>query len=449
MKQWNDNQLLSSVTNTKPWLASLSLNDAANEYEYLKVAHGTAISPVSIDSEAVIYSYDTNGNVASISGLNDSFTYSNDALDRLIDDTSTSGGNITYDYDRNGNRTDKTLDSVSGVYSYELDSNRLSTDPIGTMTHDAAGNRTSDNNGARTFTYNNTGRLWQLYENSALVATYTYNALGQRTRKVTDQGTTFYHYDLNGKLVSESTDFFASAKDYVYMDNTPVAQIDMGLTTETVTYLHTDHLNTPRRATNQAGEVVWAWDGDAFGQTLANEDPINSGTTTAINLRFAGQYFDQETALHYNYFRYYDPSSGRYVTSDPIGLDGGANTFGYVFGNPLSLVDSNGLSPALIEIVGTILCAEANEFIGEQLQKYNSHIDMLEDRAAEELNKLHSIMISRCQNSCNSNECSNNATKNTAQLRKEIWKAHDQLRSKNPWIGFVIPCSPLTTNRRP
>jgi len=344
MKQWNDNQLLSSVTNAKPWLANLKLGDAANEpYEYIKVAHGTAAGTVSIDSEAVIYSYDANGNVASITGLNDSYAYSNDALDRLTDDMSTSGGNITYDYDRNGNRTDKTLDSVSGVYSYELDSNRLSTDPVGTMTHDAAGNRTSDNNGARTFTYNNAGRLWQVYENSILVATYTYNALGQRTRKVTDQGTTFYHYDLNGKLISETTDFFASAKDYVYMGNTPVAQIDIGLTTETVNYLHTDHLNTPRRATNQAGNIVWAWDGDAFGQTIANEDPIGSGTNTTISLRFAGQYFDQETALHYNYFRYYDPSSGRYITSDPIGLEGGMNTFGYVGGNPNNWIDPYGL----------------------------------------------------------------------------------------------------------
>jgi len=66
--------------------------------------------------------------------------------------------------------------------------------------------------------------------------------------------------------------------------------------------------------------------------------------SATINLRFPGQYFDQETGLHYNYFRDYDPQTGRYVESDPIGLDGGLNTYGYVEGNPLSYFDAYGLT---------------------------------------------------------------------------------------------------------
>ena len=56
-----------------------------------------------------------------------------------------------------------------------------------------------------------------------------------------------------------------------------------------------------------------------------------------------GQYYDWETGLHYNYFRYYDPKTGRYITSDPIGLQGGLNTYGYVGGNPLRYIDKLGL----------------------------------------------------------------------------------------------------------
>ncbi len=71
----------------------------------------------------------------------------------------------------------------------------------------------------------------------------------------------------------------------------------------------------------------------------------------AYNLRFPGQYFDQETGKHYNYFRDYDPSIARYVESDPSGLKGGLNTYNYVEGRPLVSVDPYGLAPcSLIEV---------------------------------------------------------------------------------------------------
>jgi RHS repeat-associated protein len=91
----------------------------------------------------------------------------------------------------------------------------------------------------------------------------------------------------------------------------------------------------------------WRWDGaDPFGTLQPDGNPASLGTYVQ-NLRFPGQYYDQESNLHYNYHRDYDPRIGRYVQSDPIGLNGGVNTYAYVGGNPLLYSDPSGLNPAV------------------------------------------------------------------------------------------------------
>ena len=105
--------------------------------------------------------------------------------------------------------------------------------------------------------------------------------------------------------------------------------------------MHTDHLGTPRVISDGATKI-WRWVSTPFGVNAANEDPDDNSVLFIYNLRFPGQYYDAETGLHYNYFRTYDPSTGRYLESDPIGLAGGLNTYGYVGGDPLSYSDSRG-----------------------------------------------------------------------------------------------------------
>ena len=131
-------------------------------------------------------------------------------------------------------------------------------------------------------------------------------------------------YDSSGNLIRE----------YIYVNGAPVAQIDAG-SPESILYLHTDHLLTPRYATDSTGATVWSWDSGAFGA----EAPTGSAT---VNLRFPGQYYDAETGLHYNWHRYYDPATGRYITSDPLGLAAGLNTYGYAGQNPLLFIDPDG-----------------------------------------------------------------------------------------------------------
>lgn len=116
-----------------------------------------------------------------------------------------------------------------------------------------------------------------------------------------------------------------------------------GSVTQQINYIHTDHLNTPRLITNQAQQAVWRWDhAEPFGTYPASDNPSGLGAFE-FNLRFPGQYFDKETNTHYNYYRDYDPSIGRYVESDPIGLRGGVNTYAYVKNNPLSWIDTDAL----------------------------------------------------------------------------------------------------------
>jgi RHS repeat-associated protein len=131
----------------------------------------------------------------------------------------------------------------------------------------------------------------------------------------------------------------------VWLGDLPVATLrPNGAGGIAIFYIHADHLGTPRRISRPSDNaIVWRWDGDAFGTSDASEDPDGDTLAFTFNLRFPGQYFDRESGRHYNYFRDYDPAIGRYIQSDPIGLQGGINTYAYVESDPINSDDPYGL----------------------------------------------------------------------------------------------------------
>lgn len=290
-------------------------------------------------------------------------TYGYDAMDRLISLSSPTAV-MNYSYDVDGNRTSQLVNSNGSDYTYNYtypaDSNRLTSTAGAAQGPLAKGSRNFSYNangsliGDATYTYgyDAMGRLNKVTATS-LNAQYQVNVLGQRVQKTVNGSAVLFHYDAAGNLISEST---ASGyrRDYIYMGGIPIAvtgeQVATGgsatpATMDTLNTIEFDHLGTPRVIRNKTGAIVWKWDGgDAFGSADPNEDLDGNGRKFTFNQRFPGQYYDNESKLHYNGFRDYDPVVGRYIQSDPIGLAGGMNTYGYVGSNPYTSIDSSGLA---------------------------------------------------------------------------------------------------------
>jgi len=272
-------------------------------------------------------------------------TFGYDALGRV---TSFIAGTSTesYAYDLSGNRTSRSIGANTYANAVSTTSNRLSTTtgplPAKSNVFDNAGNLLSD--GTVTYTYGDNGRLVRAAR-SGVTTDYLYNGLGQRVLKSGNAiagGRNYYVYDEAGRMLGEykpTPTGTATLQETVYLGDTPVA-----LVAGDVFYIYADHIDTPRVITRSTDNTtVWTWyTADPFGIYLPISNPSGLGEFT-YNPRFPGQLFDQETGTHYNYYRDYDPQTGRYVQSDPIGHGGGINTYAYANGNPLTYSDPYGL----------------------------------------------------------------------------------------------------------
>ncbi|MDM3871792.1 RHS repeat-associated core domain-containing protein [Porticoccus sp. W117] len=314
------------------------------DYRLTSQSHGTV--------KANSYSYDNVDNITAVDDTLDgsrdqSFTY--DALDRLTNATGVYG-TLSYTYDATGNRQTITDNTGTDSYTYDANSHRLLSTNNWTYQYDANGNQVSklDSSGnGLLYGYDDRNRLVTVTERDTsanpnpqdtLKATYTYNARGERVKKVTPTATTHYLYTSAGELLAELDGSGAAVREYIYLAKQPLAIAQYSApSSSTLYYSHNDHLGTPQVITNGIQQVVWSSDRKPFGETTVTT------TTIANNLRFTGQHYDEESGLHHNYFRDYDPETGRYIQSDPIGLGGGISTYGYVSGNPVKYTDPLGL----------------------------------------------------------------------------------------------------------
>lgn len=208
------------------------------------------------------------------------------------------------------------------------------------LTYDAGGNVTFDNRNGPGYGYNYdaAGRMSAFAINGVVQAEYQYNALGQQVvRRLTQAGQTIHSlHDAAGNriaeyLYDESTLTSTLIREYIWADGMIVAVVENGV----LYSVRTDHIGRPVFATDSTGTKIWEATYLPFGGVHTASGPISA-------LRFPGQWFQTETALYQNWMRDYDPTTGRYLQADPLGLVDGASIYGYALQSPGRYTDPTG-----------------------------------------------------------------------------------------------------------
>ena len=213
--------------------------------------------------------------------------------------------------------------------------------------YDANGNMTKKTAGGAvtSYVYNIEDRLTEVWNgevgSGSLTASYYYDPFGRRLWKEVGGTRTYFHYADEG-LVAELDASGNVTKSYGYKPGSTWTTDPLFMKIGSDYYFYqNDHLGTPQKLTAINGAVVWAAKYSSFG-----EADIDTASSITNNLRFPGQYYDEETELHYNWHRYYDPKFGRYTRPDPIGFLGGTNLYAYCWNNPINIFDNQGLMGA-------------------------------------------------------------------------------------------------------
>ena len=298
---FTDNGMLNQTLTVDAMLNISAINDSINSNNNLSANFNTnySIGNWSNTLGTQYHNSTSNFNISSITG---------------------NGTNNAWSYISGTNKVNAFTNSPTVNYIYDGNGN-LMLDNKGTYLYDLKNNMISANRG------NNSG-------------TYYYNAMSQRVLKVVNGQLKYFVYNESNQLIGEYDSNGNIISEYIYFGLRPVAVKNNG----NIYMVHTDYLGTPRYIMDNSNNLLWKWENtDPYGSNLAQG-------SLEFNLRFAGQYYDSESSLHYNIYRTYDPNAKRYMQSDPIGLAGGFNTYNYVGRNPLNNIDPLGLKTNKTEV---------------------------------------------------------------------------------------------------
>ena len=269
-------------------------------------------------------------------------------------------GCLVFSYDRSGWLTSRTGQMYDHDHYYYDKAGNLLTDEYQSAVMD---NRLPGY-GRDRYRYNEWGELTERRDQQL-----EWNVQGQLTRVISSNSETRYQYDALGRRISKATydrhtdqreqrrtrfvwegfrllqeTTWQGKRTYLYdaeQPYTPVAAITGRGESQKIWYYHTDLTGTVQEVTAPDGTLVWAGYQAGFGKNRG--DISNSGAYFEQALRLPGQYYDEETGLHYNLFRYYAPECGRFISQDPISIRGGLNLYRYA-PNPITHIDPSGLS---------------------------------------------------------------------------------------------------------